>query len=63
MIRDEVKVAEGDLFTQLHLLRVVAELEGGAHLKHKFNLYMKGPYLVRQLFEELAPAIPSIYSH
>jgi hypothetical protein len=28
-------------------------------LKHNVNLYAKGPYLARQLSDDLAPAMPS----
>ena len=44
----------------MHLLRVIAEVEvDDTHLEHNMNLYAKGPYLVRQLSKELAPAIHS----
>jgi hypothetical protein len=44
----------------MHLLCVVIEVEvDDTHLEHNTNLYANGPYLVRQLSEELAPAIHS----
>jgi hypothetical protein len=58
-VGDEVHAAKGDLLTRLHLLRDVVDVDDGSHLKHNVNLYVKGPYLARQLSDDLAPAMPS----
>jgi hypothetical protein len=59
LVSDEVKVAEGDLLTQLHPLCGVVDVDDDSHLKHDINLNAKGPYLACQLSDYLAPAMPS----
>jgi hypothetical protein len=58
-IGNEVQVAEGDLLSWLHLLHNIVDVDDDSHLKHNVNLYVKGPYLVRQVSDYLASAMPS----
>ena len=58
-ISDEVQAAEGDPLTWLHLLRGVVDVGDDSHLKHNVNLNMNDPYLVHQLLDYLAPAMPN----
>jgi hypothetical protein len=59
LVGDEVKLAEGDHLPWLLLFRFLAKVEDDSHLKHKISLNTKGSYLVLQLSDYLAPAMPS----
>jgi hypothetical protein len=66
LVGDEVELAEGDPPARLLLLWFVANVEddshlkhNDSHLKHKISLNLKHPYLVRQLSDYLALAMPS----
>ena len=59
LVGDEVELAEGDLLAQLLLFWFITEVEDDSHLKHKISLNAKGPYLVHQLSDYLAPTMPS----
>ena len=59
LVGDEVEATEGDLLTRLHPFHSVSNVDDDSHLKHDINLNTKGPYLVRQLSDYLAPAMPS----
>ena len=58
-VNDEVEVVEGDLLARLHPLHGIINVDDGSHLKHNVNMNAKGPYLVRQLLDYVAPAMPS----
>jgi hypothetical protein len=57
-IGDEVQTTEGDPLTRLHLLCITVDVDDDSHLKHNVNLNTKGPYLVCQLSDYFAQAMP-----
>jgi len=59
LIGDEVQAIEGDPLAQLHLFLGVVDVDDDSHLKHNINLNTKGLYLVCQLSNCLASAMPS----
>jgi hypothetical protein len=59
LVNDEVEAVEGDLLARLHPFHGVIDVDDDSHLKHDINLNAKGPYLVCQLSDYLAPAMPS----
>jgi len=60
LVGDEVELTKGGPLVWLHLFQLVLKVADYSHLKHtKTNLYAKGPYLLHQLSDDLAPALPS----